>query len=107
MTKKVTELNNDNFDSFLNGDNVIVDFWAPWCGPCRMMAPFFEEASEELKDRVKFAKVNVDDNQELAERFQVMSIPTMIFFKDKEQVNRTSGVLETEEIVNLSKESFF
>jgi thioredoxin 1 len=100
------ELNAENFDEFLQGDNVVIDFFADWCGPCKMVAPEFEKASEELKDKVKFAKVNVDGNQSLAERFQVMSIPTLIFFKDKEQVERLNGAVDKSEILEVAERAF-
>lgn len=95
MTEK--ELTQDTFDEFIAGGKAVVDFWAPWCGPCKMMAPEFEKASEKISD-VKFGKVNVDENQELAQRFQVMSIPTTILFKDKEQVDRKSGAMSEADI---------
>ncbi len=88
----VISLTKDNFDAeVLNSSGtVFVDFWAPWCGPCRMTAPFVEEASEERKD-VKFCKVNVDDEPDLAEKFNVMSIPTLLVFKDGKSVKREMG----------------
>ena len=100
-----TELNEGNFDEFIASGNAIVDFWAEWCGPCKMLGPEFEAASKEGKD-IKFGKLNIDGNQKIAERFQVMSIPTMIFFKDKEQVDRTAGAMSKDDILEKAKKAF-
>ena len=105
MADKISELDEKNFDSFIGKGNSIVDFWASWCGPCKMMEPEFEKASKEI-DGVKFGKVNVDGNQELAMRFQVMSIPTTIFFKGKEQVDRVSGAIDFAEIKKRAESGF-
>lgn len=101
MSEHVSNLDEKSFNDFIKEDTVVVDFWAEWCGPCKMMGPVFEETAKEMKGRAKFAKVDVDANGELAQRFQVMSIPTLIVFRDGEQVDRVSGALPKDELVKL------
>lgn len=77
---------------------VVVDFWATWCGPCMMMGPVLEEVAEELKGKVKFCKVNVDENPSLAEKFGIMSIPNFILFKNGQNVAQRVGGCPKEEL---------
>src|SRR3989344_6345031 len=98
MTKGVVELDKKSFDKFIKEDKVVVDFWAVWCGPCKILSPIVEEVASEMKDKAKFAKVNVDENLDLAQRFGVISIPTLVFFRDGKQIDRTVGVISKEEI---------
>ncbi len=90
----VTEVKDDNFEQeVLKSDKpVIVDFWAEWCGPCRVLGPRFEELSNEMKS-IKFCKVNVDENQETSGKYGVRSIPTMLMFKKGEAVGNIIGAL--------------
>ncbi|NQU98821.1 thioredoxin [Candidatus Woesearchaeota archaeon] len=88
-------LTKENFDAETKEGKVIIDFWAEWCGPCRMLGPVFEALGEEMKD-YKFTKVNVDENQELAGKYGVRGIPTMIFLRDGEEVDRVVGALPKE-----------
>ncbi len=84
------ELNKNNFEKEISKGIVVIDLWASWCGPCRAMAPIFEELSKEMKN-VTFAKLNVDENQNIASGLGVMSIPTFIIFKDGNEVDRIIG----------------
>ena len=90
----ITHITNQNFkeEVLQSGVPVLVDFWAPWCGPCRMLAPVLEELDGDLAGKVKVAKVNVDEEMELAAQFQVASIPTLILFQGGQAVRRTVGV---------------
>ncbi|MGL4186503.1 MAG: thioredoxin TrxC [Thiotrichaceae bacterium] len=78
---------------------VVVDFWAPWCGPCKMMAPAFQQAAQQLQPNVRLAKVNTEDHQMIGARYQIRSIPTMVIFKNGQEVARQSGAMSVNDIV--------
>jgi thioredoxin 1 len=99
----VTELNKDNFEKEVMEANVpvLIDFWASWCGPCRMMSPVIDKISEEMGDKLKVCKVNVDENHELAEKYEIMTIPAFIVIKNGAESGRTIGVQPKEDILKL------
>ncbi|EUJ39228.1 thioredoxin [Brochothrix campestris] len=94
----VQEVTDATFATETKDGLVLVDFWAPWCGPCRMVAPVLDEISEELGEKVKIVKVNVDDNQATSKEFGVMSIPTLIIKKDNEVKETIIGYRPKEEL---------
>lgn len=94
-------LTKKNFDETIAQGKSIVDFWAGWCGPCRMLAPTIEELAEKLDGQVKVCKVDVDAEPELAGRFGVMTIPTIIAFSDGEQVSKLVGVQSLEKLETM------
>jgi thioredoxin 1 len=93
MGATVTTLSEDTIDEVLGSSSepVVVDFWAEWCGPCKMIAPILSEIAEEQQGKLRIAKLNVDDAPSVALKYQVMSIPTLIVFKDGVEVSRTVG----------------
>ena len=97
---KVIKGNNDNFDSLIESGRVLVDFNADWCGPCQMLKPTIEEYAEE-QDDVKVISVNIDDEDLLAEKYGITSIPCLIYFKDGKEVDRSVGLVPKDRIESL------
>ena len=96
-------LNSENFTKEVLEEEkpVLIDFWADWCSPCKMMAPVVEEISKSMSDTVKVCKVNIDENEELAEEYSIMSIPTFIVIKNGKETGRTVGVQSKEELLKI------
>ena len=97
----VLQINEKNFENEVLKSKVpvLVDFWAEWCGPCRAIAPIVEEIAKDLNGKLKVAKINVDDNQELAAKFHIMSIPTLLIFKNGEPVDHIIGAMPKDELL--------
>ena len=95
----VTKITKQNFEAEVvqAGETVLIDFWATWCPPCKMLSPIIDELSEELTD-VKVCKINTDEEPELAGKFNIMHIPTMVIMKDGKEVRRTSGYMPKEDV---------
>lgn len=99
----VSEITTENFrkEVLEQPNTVIIDFWAPWCGPCRMMSPIMDEIAAEVGENVKVGKINIDENQDLAVQYQVMSIPTILIIKNGVETNRFVGVQPKEKILSV------
>lgn len=100
MSEKITELDSSNFESAISDASkpVVVDFWAPWCGPCKAIAPILEELAEELGDSARICKVNVDNNSEIAGKYEIRAIPTILVFKGGAVAETIVGLTSKEDL---------
>ena len=107
MSEFVMEVNDSNFDSEVTSSSlpVFLDFWAPWCGPCRMVAPVVEELAGEMQGKVKFAKVNIDESPNTASRFGIMSIPTLLVVKGGQIVGQQVGAVPKSTLKSMIENS--
>ena len=97
----ILDLTKDNFDETVDQGIALVEFWATWCGPCRMFSPILEEFAEKYADQVKVCKVNADEEEELIARFGVMMLPTVLLFKDGHEIGKRVGVHPVEEFEEM------
>ncbi|WP_269523443.1 thioredoxin [Coraliomargarita parva] len=100
MSANITDLDSSNFDSIVSGASVpvLVDFWAPWCGPCKAIAPILEEIASEMGDSVKVCKVNVDNNSEIAGKYEIRAIPTILVFKNGSIADTIVGLTSKDDL---------
>lgn len=101
------ELNATNFDQHLTKSDIplVVDFWAPWCGPCKMMAPVFQKAAAQLEPQVRLVKINTEIEQALAARYQIRSIPTLAIFKGGQEITRMAGAMDLTNLTQWVRQS--
>jgi len=104
---EVLELNSSNFNQHISRNDipVLVDFWAPWCGPCKMMAPVFTQAAEQLQPNIRVVKVDTEAEQQLAAQYQIRSIPTLALFKNGKEIARTAGAMDLQNLISWVKQN--
>lgn len=98
----IAQLDDNNFEEVIKSGVTLVDFFAEWCGPCRMLSPVLEEVANELSGQVKFGKLDIDKSHAIAKEYHVTSVPTMILFKDSEEVNRLVGLRDAAAIKDFA-----
>ncbi|MEW6620135.1 MAG: thioredoxin [bacterium] len=99
MGKGLVTATDSNFDELLKSrELLVIDFWAEWCGPCQRLTPIIEKVANEYAGRIIVAKLNVDENTNIATKYMIMSIPTLIFFKDGKEINKTIGLISENEL---------
>lgn len=105
--KNLKNLTKENWDQEVQKSDkpVIVDFWADWCVPCKILEPIYEELAEKYEGRIKFARLNVDENPEIADRYGIMAIPTLIIFNKGEEINRLIGAAPKQKIEKFIEDS--
>lgn len=101
----VVHLNKENFDSNVQSGVALVDFWAPWCGPCKMLGPIIEELGNEFDGRALVAKVDIDEESDLRDQFGVMSIPTIVLLKDGKEVTRLVGLQSKQVLAKMIEQA--
>ena len=106
MAQSVTELTGNEFQDFTKKGLVLVDFWADWCMPCLTMAPVVDELSKKFREKIKFAKVNVDENHVISGRYDIMGVPTILYFRGGRMIDKTVGAVPKEVFRQKIREVF-